>query len=625
MKDLKPNHISSFWTAGLQPLKLAVVLMLGSTPATGNGWGLEDPFQHLQRLPSSGQQIKVIPNAPLTTNGLGLVGSPVWNRMIRQNQPLKTVTETMLRQVGLNPGVSLKLVDQDSGIDNYQFNLGGLPVCGFQVKSFVDPVNGYGILGNMPKFDELSIPAPDAWPELEDTVQVVASYFHPHSTEITVLNPRKCLQVSDSQLQAVWELIVRIDDLPYLVRANDNILFHAEKRYISATSSEVTVYDSGPSDGKLVKYTFNLVGDDTLTSDFITTAPQGAERAKATDGKFNFDPSDKRFDETSSFAHVSLMLAWFSGIGYQWQGGKPLIIRNHVVFPGNNVNNALYQPSESSGSGGPVISVGDGDGKILKNLGKDADVVQHEFGHHVVYRTLKSVEGESLVIHEGMADFFAFMHAGNPCLGESICPANSPACWTQGQCLRSADNDLVLNSADFKELEPHLQGQLISGALWDLRSKQSISAEQVTKIGFKATSYFVNSSGFGDFVSAVFLADRDLYNGSNSCKIFEAFEKRGFGSFLKNIDCKNTSSFEKAKPTLADKSQSGGTTAGTKASTSRGGRKTSEKGSCGTISFARSTPATTWLMAGIFLLPLALVLLPQPVAARVRTKRGERR
>jgi Thermolysin metallopeptidase, catalytic domain len=612
MNLAKTKQTASLW--------ITAISLGHAVPALAGGWGLEDPFQHLQRLPVSGEQIRIFPETPTSNQNLGLVGNPTWNRLARQNQPLRVVTETLLREVGLHHSVSLNLVDQESGIDNYQFAIGGYPICGFQIKSYVDPASGYGLFGAMPNVRDYTPPSIDAWPELATTLQVIGSYFNPASDEVTALNPRRCLQLVDGGIRPAWEMIVRIDDLPYLARADDHELFHTEKRFISATTSEVKVYDTGPSDGKLVTYKFNLVGDGTLTSEFVTTDPQGVARAKATDNKFNFEPTDKRFDEASSFAHVSIMLAWFVELGYQWTGAKPITVRNHVVFSGNNVNNALYQPSESTQAGAAWISVGDGDGKILKNLGTDADVVEHELGHHVVYRNLKSVEGESLVLHEGLADFFTFMHAGNPCLGESICPANSPACWTQGQCLRTADNDLNLTSNEFKSLEPHLQGQLISGVLWDLRAKQSIPAEQVTKIGFKSISFLVESSGFGDFVSAVFLADRDLHSSNNACKIFEAFTKRGFGSYLKNIDCKSPDTFGKAKPTLADKSSAGGSAAG-KATGSGGGRKTS-KSSCGTIAFAESSSLTGLLTAGVLLLPIMMALFPRPAPSRVRSRNG---
>lgn len=89
---------------------------------------------------------------------------------------------------------------------------------------------------------------------------------------------------------------------------------------------------------------------------------------------------------------------------------------------------------------------------MLTNLPVDADVIGHEFGHHIIYQTITSVSGESLILHEGLADYFTFAHTKDDSLGESICPAGSLACWTKGQCLRTANNDINFSSLEYTNL-----------------------------------------------------------------------------------------------------------------------------------------------------------------------------
>lgn len=171
--------------------------------------------------------------------------------------------------------------------------------------------------------------------------------------------------------------------------------------------------------------------------------------------------------------------------------------------PKGTPNNALYQPAVSS-SGYPQIMVGDGDGNILQNLGKDNDVVSHEFSHHILFRTLTNTTGESLVLHEGLADLFTFMQTGNACLGESICPSGSSACWLPDRCLRSAENDLSYLDTTYRSWvsAPHLRGQLISAVLWDLA--QDLNFTKVAQLTFTASSFFLEDSGLQDFVLRYF-------------------------------------------------------------------------------------------------------------------------
>ena len=93
----------------------------------------------------------------------------------------------------------------------------------------------------------------------------------------------------------------------------------------------------------------------------------------------------------------------------------------------NGYDNASRLNSASDGTL-PSIKIDDGDGLVLQNLITDGDVVSHELGHHIIFKTLTSTIGESLVLQEGLADAFAFFRTSNACLGESICPKNSSAC-----------------------------------------------------------------------------------------------------------------------------------------------------------------------------------------------------
>ena len=86
---------------------------------------------------------------------------------------------------------------------------------------------------------------------------------------------------------------------------------------------------------------------------------------------------------------------------------KASIILDIHARPGGSKNNALYVPKETETDAAKIM-IGNGDGNILKNLPQDREVISHELGHHIIYHHITQTSGESLILHEGLADFFTF-------------------------------------------------------------------------------------------------------------------------------------------------------------------------------------------------------------------------
>ena len=137
------------------------------------------------------------------------------------------------------------------------------------------------------------------------------------------------------------------------------------------------------------------------------------------DNNFFYAAGTSEFDETSMFTNPNRIHDWFQSIGYTTFGDEKNELTVHG-FLDNTANTAVYLPQATT-AGQPSIVVGDGDNKLLQNLLTDSDVVGHQFGHHIIYATITRTSGESLVLHEGIADFFTFARTGNACLGQSIC------------------------------------------------------------------------------------------------------------------------------------------------------------------------------------------------------------
>jgi hypothetical protein len=137
-----------------------------------------------------------------------------------------------------------------------------------------------------------------------------------------------------------------------------------------------------------------------------------------------------------------------------------------------NVNsscNAFYDPSVHSLN---FFSAGSG----CQNTAEIADVVYHEFGHriqHAVYSTV--VGGDTDIVNgslgEGFSDIYASFMRDDPRIGVDFFGNNN-------QLLRNCDNKNIW--PDSLSLDPHFNGEVISGAFWDLR--KSIGLPLATKL-----------------------------------------------------------------------------------------------------------------------------------------------
>lgn len=147
-----------------------------------------------------------------------------------------------------------------------------------------------------------------------------------------------------------------------------------------------------------------------------------------------------------------------------------VFVRAQSAKPGGGftLDNAVYLPAGSDGLSDPEIVIGSGweadqasVPRGLQYLGKDTDVSMHEFGHHVIYRAITEIKGQSLAMHEGFADYFTYAITGNNLLAESVVSTGVP--------LRSATRKGTLDQYPPASTPPHLAGEFWSSVLWDIR------------------------------------------------------------------------------------------------------------------------------------------------------------
>lgn len=373
-------------------------------------------------------------------------------------------------------------------------------------------------------------------------------------SDVQLLRNTPCLMVYEGIWHQAREVVFQLDGLSYLAYMNHHKIFSIQKKYFAADGT-LQFYSSNPLDGTLKTETFNLSGDGYLTTDKVQT--EAGDKTKVFNESLNFvkSPDEDGFPEINTFAHILKIIEWFEALGFSWNAGEILTLKLHQNSNRNvGTNNALYLPAEFTGASNvPSILLGDGDGSYLQNLPLDRDVPSHEFGHHVVYQTMKSTDqketrGEGIststdhsgAIHEGVADYFIFAMTEdqNACLGESICPGgDKDICYQKGQCLRTAVNEIQYDSDTYWSFNSvHLKGQIVSGLLWDIRKDPETDASQFDQLVLKSIDFFAIRSTYKDLIAALFTADQKYFQSTFSPKIEYWATQRGFSEIVNELN-----------------------------------------------------------------------------------------
>gem|GEM_PF-6401945 len=200
-------------------------------------------------------------------------------------------------------------------------------------------------------------------------------------------------------------------------------------------------------------------------------------------------------------------------------------VRIHVNLP--LACNAFYDADSNTLN---FYRAGDG----CENSGEVADVIYHEFGHLVAQERYENSANGRLTnasLSEGFADVFSAFLRDDPRIGIGMYP-DKPS-----QILRSCDNTRSfpqdLNS------DPHVNGEIISGAFWDLRK---LIGHDAAENLFTQTEWMdpdapdiigkdVYQSALVNTLIDLLLVDdtdNDLGNGTpHSASILSAFAKHG--------------------------------------------------------------------------------------------------
>lgn len=373
--------------------------------------------------------------------------------------------------------------------------------------------------------------------------------------------------------------------------------------------------------------------------------------AGAAGGDFSAISSDSvSYDEIVAYYALSQAIRWNRQMlasstqsddyaGHSWNASRATLgltssnnLRVYVraksrMSSQTTLSNAQYVPTGPDDSGLPAIIIGTGyeatgtpasETSRLRYIGRDADVAMHEFGHHMVYRSITEVTGESGAMHEGFSDFFTYAITNNNKLAESIV--------STGQPLRQGT--LTGPVSQYAGGQVHRVGEYWSSVLWEIRAslgQNNKGAWRADRIVWDSIDYLKSKSGFYDAIAAIAKAT-EIYATANSEnatelkeKIYTIFYNRAFISEPKGNG-------ELPSPTNNIVNSLTGSTA----SSSGNKSTTSSGGICGVVSAGEASAQSSAVATAIlFILGLAIPFLSKgrsgkPKAVKVPAKKISR-
>ena len=163
-----------------------------------------------------------------------------------------------------------------------------------------------------------------------------------------------------------------------------------------------------------------------------------------------------------------------------------------------------------------------------ENTGRIADVVFHEFGHMLhKHSIIAGVGAYDIPLSEGLADYNASNITEDPGIGRGM--------WFSPTAVRDIDPPGFEHSWPLdQDPDPHLSGEIVSGALWDLRKLlvRELGHDAGVAVGEEIFAGVLARAADipGSYVAALIADDNDgnLGNGTpHQCAIDRAFAPHG--------------------------------------------------------------------------------------------------
>lgn len=256
-----------------------------------------------------------------------------------------------------------------------------------------------------------------------------------------------------------------------------------------------------------------LDGTGYLRGDWVDVrAPSGAQRATQSDLVFNFDRTQRGFEETNVYFHIDRTQDRLQSLGFTDANAR----RQIVMANGTSEENSWYDPRSkhiTTGTGG----VDDAE---------DADVVVHEYGHAIQDDIVTGfgTNTDAGSIGEGFGDYLAASIADS--LSHQII---DPAClaewdgssfmWTDPPCMRRLDG--IRHYPEHLYGEVHDDGEIWAAALWQIR--EELGADVADRLVLESTFSYTRGVRFTAAAQAILDADDNLNGRRNEATLKQVF------------------------------------------------------------------------------------------------------
>ncbi|MEK7789006.1 MAG: hypothetical protein AAB283_03745, partial [Planctomycetota bacterium] len=206
-----------------------------------------------------------------------------------------------------------------------------------------------------------------------------------------------------------------------------------------------------------------------------TSDLSGLSTASSTDRNYSYTGiNDNRLEEVMVYYHLNRMhdtlKSTFGFISLDNQ--MPMFVNaQDPDSPSRGYDNAFYTRDDNFSSTGYLLF---GCGDELNNLGLDADVITHEYGHavldHIQPELYEVIEHNySGAIHESVGDTMASYFDGNGIIGEWGLTGK----FGSGDYSRNMDNNRKypddVYEPSYGVSEVHYTGEILNGVYWDIK------------------------------------------------------------------------------------------------------------------------------------------------------------
>jgi hypothetical protein len=183
-----------------------------------------------------------------------------------------------------------------------------------------------------------------------------------------------------------------------------------------------------------------------------------------------------------------------------------------------------------------------GDGGV--DDAEDADVIRHEYGHALQFDQVEDfgAVAEGAAMGEGFGDFHAAsFHAGDPALDPLIASWDAVSySHTSPPYLRRVDEDKHYPE-DVRD-EPHLDGEIWSRLLWDLRGL--LGNDEALRLVVESHFLLTPTARFTQGANSLLLANESLRGGRDDLAIRALIEARGIVATVPLADPPADDAFE---------------------------------------------------------------------------------